>query len=96
MLPKKGIVFPNVEKLKSTPPLRARICVSVRSALPSSAIRREPLLFQGAKQPANLFDTRLEDRRIRAAGPHGFAGRWFQFAARRHQSCRAVCPASSA
>jgi len=35
MLPKKGIVFPNVEKLES-PPLRARICVPVRSALPSS------------------------------------------------------------
>jgi len=35
MLPKKGIVFPNVENLKSNP-LRARICVSVRSALPSS------------------------------------------------------------
>ena len=35
MLPKKGIVFPNVEKLQSTL-LSARICVSVRSALPSS------------------------------------------------------------
>jgi hypothetical protein len=35
MLPKKGIVFPNVERLKSNR-LRARICVLGRSALPSS------------------------------------------------------------
>jgi hypothetical protein len=72
MLPKKGIVFPNVEARKSNP-LSGRICVSVRSALPSSAV--SPSTFKGAKQPANLFDTRLENRRIRGAGPHGFGGR---------------------
>jgi hypothetical protein len=49
--------------------------VSVRSALPSSVNPPWPLHFQGAKQPANPFDTRLENRRIRGAGPHGNAGR---------------------
>jgi hypothetical protein len=73
MLPKKGIVSPNVEKLKSSP-LRASICVSVRSALPSSVNPPWPLHFQRAKQPANPFDTLLENRRIRGAGPHDIAG----------------------
>ena len=92
-MPKKGHSFSKRREAEIDPPERAYLRVG---EIGVAEFGREPLHFQGAKQPANLFDTRLEDWRIRAAGPHGFAGRWFQFAARRHQSCRAVCPASSA
>src|SRR5450759_1783501 len=45
-------------------PLRARICVSGDRRCRVRSIRRKPLHLQGAKQSANLFDTRLEDRRL--------------------------------
>jgi hypothetical protein len=75
MLPKKGIVFPNVEKLKSNPPASAYLRVGEIGVVEFGQSAVSPCTFKGAKQSANLFDARLEDRRIRGAGPHGFAGR---------------------
>src|ERR1039458_44833 len=72
MLPKKGIVFPKAEKLKWPPSARVFACRGDRRCRVRS-IRREPLHFQGAKQSANLFDTRLEDRRISAVEQAGLS-----------------------
>jgi hypothetical protein len=74
MLPKKGIVFPNVEKLESTPLESAYLRVGEIDVAEFGQSAVSPCTFKAPnKQP--IFDTRLEDRRIRGAGPHGFAGR---------------------
>jgi hypothetical protein len=62
MLPKKGIVFPNVEARKSNP-LRARICVSGRCLAEFDQSAVSPCTF---KAPNNqpIFDTWFEEGRI--------------------------------
>ena len=68
----KGHSFSERREAEIDPPERAYLRVGEFGV---AEFGREPLRFQGAKQPANLFDTRLEDRRIRGADPHGIADR---------------------